>query len=55
MSNKNLKCDDCNEYMDFHIHDCGKTISMYYGCKKCEDYCSKCKDKKLKKKGNSND
>lgn len=49
MSKKNVECSLCKKNMDFYIHDCGKSISMYYGCKTCEDYCGKCKVKTNKK------
>jgi hypothetical protein len=54
MSEKNVKCSLCKKSMDFHMHDCGKTVSMYYGCRTCEDYCEKCKEK-LDKKEKLND
>ena len=44
-------CDVCKEVMDFHMHDCGKTISMYFGCLSCDNFCLRCK----KKKGNINE
>tara|TARA_Y100000589_G_C27144413_1_gene626184 strand:- start:1325 stop:1501 length:177 start_codon:yes stop_codon:yes gene_type:complete len=50
-NSKNIKCDICNIDIDFHIHQCEKYIGMYYGCKKCDDYCSKCKETYTIKKG----
>ncbi len=52
MSNDNVRCSICNRYMDFHMHDCKKTIAMYYGCKKCDDHCKRCLDDK---KGSKDD
>ena len=36
------------------MHDCGKTIGMYYGCKKCDDYCKKCSKSYEEKKDEDN-
>ena len=44
--NTKVICDVCKEIMDFHMHDCGKTMSMYFGCLSCDNFCSKCKKKK---------
>ena len=43
-----LKCSICNKYFDFYIHDCKKTIGMYYGCIDCDNYCDKCLKKEIK-------
>ena len=48
---KVIKCDICKDNIDFYIHQCKKHIGMYYGCKKCNDYCSKCKPTYSTKKG----
>ena len=54
MSKKNkdtkIICETCKEIMNFHMHDCGKTMSMYFGCIKCDNHCLKCKVNKEKSK-----
>ena len=49
---KVLRCSICNEKLDFYLHECKRAIQEYYGCKKCDDWCTYCKpdwDKKLNK------
>ena len=43
---KILRCEICNLEYDYHMHDCSKTVGMYYGCLKCDNYCDRCKKKK---------
>ena len=54
MSNDNVRCSICNKYMDFYMHDCGKTFAMYYGCRVCDDHCKKCLKVKKDKKDDNN-
>ena len=41
MKNK-LKCDKCKKEYDFYFHECKHAIQEYYGCKKCDDLCTRC-------------
>ena len=43
-----LTCPYCKKEYGFHMHDCKKTIGMYYGCIDCDNYCKKCLKKEIK-------
>lgn len=53
---KKFDCEDCKINWDFFIHTCSKSIQECYGCKKCDNWCTKCKKDWLKaeKKEESN-
>ena len=45
---KTLKCIICNRKLDFYFHECKRAIQEYLGCRVCDDWCSSCKEKKVK-------
>jgi len=42
-NDKKLKCKACKEPYDFRMHECDYSVQEYYGCKKCDNWCVKCK------------
>ena len=53
--NLTVKCKDCKEIMTFHMHECARGYQEYFGCTKCDNWCSTCRKdwnpaEKIKKK-----
>ena len=38
-----IKCEDCNEIMAFHMHECARGYQEYFGCTKCDNWCNACR------------
>ena len=40
---KFLKCSYCKaSKVSFHLHECERSFSEYYGCSSCDDWCIYC-------------
>ena len=37
-----MTCKECKTKIEWRFHECKKNIQEYYGCKKCDDWCTGC-------------
>lgn len=43
---KVLKCPHCKKVkVTFHLHECERSYSEYFGCSSCDDWCVYCNSK----------
>ena len=40
---KKVICKICKEVSEFRFHECKKGIQEYYGCSKCDNWCTVCR------------